>query len=223
MLTTQTFLFLQRRTLALYAARLALALLLLELLTHTVYANAFARFHLWTRLPAAESHRTYHGGVMAAMAFYKLMFLWLKFVVIWRVARFFALLDGIDPPENMLRCAASWPAAFGCRLQGWSCACRARVLVLCVCPHVTVLHASAVVQSWSAAQVRVQQLRHLGLLAHVARVVQPLAHPLHVRAPRRRPLAAAQRVAHLHVCGALARLRVAPAEVGVAYGALRGA
>jgi hypothetical protein len=94
----------QVRNVLTYAARLALCLLLTELLTHSIYANAFARFHLWARIPAEVSVRTFGGGTMAAFAFFKLLFLWLKFVVIWRVARLFALVDGLDPPENMTRC-----------------------------------------------------------------------------------------------------------------------
>ncbi|EPY23024.1 hypothetical protein STCU_04685 [Strigomonas culicis] len=35
---------------------------------------------------------------------YSLGFLWLKFDVIWKSFRFFAMLDGIDPPEDMRRC-----------------------------------------------------------------------------------------------------------------------
>lgn len=92
---------------AAYAARLLLSFLLVEVLTHSIYTNAVSRFHLWNRLPAAQSADLYNGLGMAAFAFFKLIFLWLKFVVIWRTARLFALLDGINPPENMLRCASS--------------------------------------------------------------------------------------------------------------------
>jgi protein-cysteine N-palmitoyltransferase HHAT len=95
---------LQVRALLTYGGRLLLCLLLLELLTHTIYANAFSRFHLWTRPPQEASTEVYTGVGMASMAFYKLIFLWLKFLVIWRIARLAALLDGINPPENMLRC-----------------------------------------------------------------------------------------------------------------------
>lgn len=92
--------------LAKYAVRLAVGFGCLEVLTHCIHANAFARFHLWTLVPQAESHKIYNGFAMAAMCFWKLIFLWLKFLVIWRVARLFALLDGINPPENMMRCAS---------------------------------------------------------------------------------------------------------------------
>ena len=33
--------------------------------------------------------------------------MWLKFAVIWRTFRLAALLEGIDPPENMVRCFAN--------------------------------------------------------------------------------------------------------------------
>ncbi|TPP41745.1 MBOAT, membrane-bound O-acyltransferase family protein [Leishmania donovani] len=36
-----------------------------------------------------------------------LAFLWAKFDVVWRFFRFFALLDGFDPPEDMPRCFAN--------------------------------------------------------------------------------------------------------------------
>lgn len=93
-----------------YAARLLLCLLCLELLTHCIHANAFARFHLWAKLPDDRSREVYSGFGMAAMSFYKLIFLWLKFVVIWRVARLWALVEGVDPPENMQRCASAHAA-----------------------------------------------------------------------------------------------------------------
>lgn len=92
-----------------FGARIGVALLLLEALTHTLYVNAITRFHAWDRVPAASGAVLFTGGTMAALAFYKLIFLWLKFLVIWRVARFYALVDGVDPPENMLRCGAASP------------------------------------------------------------------------------------------------------------------
>ncbi|CBZ25807.1 conserved hypothetical protein [Leishmania mexicana MHOM/GT/2001/U1103] len=42
-----------------------------------------------------------------SLFFLALAFLWAKFDVIWRFFRFFALLDGYDPPENMPRCFAN--------------------------------------------------------------------------------------------------------------------
>lgn len=102
---------LQGRALLLFAGRIALALLLLEALTHTLYVNALTRFRAWDRVPAAAGAALFDGRAMAALAFYKLIFLWLKFLVVWRVARLFALADGVDPPENMLRNAPAHPCS----------------------------------------------------------------------------------------------------------------
>lgn len=102
---------LQARELAVFGGRIAVALLLLEGLTHTLYVNAITRYHAWDRVPAAAGAELFTGRTMASLAFYKLIFLWLKFLVIWRVARLFALADGVDPPENMLRCAPAAAAA----------------------------------------------------------------------------------------------------------------
>jgi protein-cysteine N-palmitoyltransferase HHAT len=43
----------------------------------------------------------------SVLFFLVLTFLWAKFDVIWRFFRFFALLDGFDPPEDMPRCFAN--------------------------------------------------------------------------------------------------------------------
>ena len=43
----------------------------------------------------------------SVLFFLILAFLWAKFDVIWRFFRFFALLDGFDPPEDMPRCFAN--------------------------------------------------------------------------------------------------------------------
>jgi hypothetical protein len=40
-------------------------------------------------------------GVVSLMV---LNFMWLKFAVIWRFFRLWALLSGVEVPENMLRC-----------------------------------------------------------------------------------------------------------------------
>ena len=88
--------------LALYGGRLVLAFCITEALTHTLFCNALTRFRPWERMEPDEASRVFHAFAMASVAFYKLIFIWLKFLVIWRVARLFALVDGIDPPENML-------------------------------------------------------------------------------------------------------------------------
>ena len=40
---------------------------------------------------------------LACLTFVTLMFMWLKFLVIWRCFRLWALAAGVTPPENMTR------------------------------------------------------------------------------------------------------------------------
>ncbi|GAQ80191.1 hypothetical protein KFL_000480320 [Klebsormidium nitens] len=85
------------RAVSLYALRLAGCWGLMELLLHFTYFNALAVSGVWQRfdLPAAD---------VCCIGFGVLNFMWLKFLIIWRFFRLWALMDGIDPPENMLRC-----------------------------------------------------------------------------------------------------------------------
>lgn len=39
--------------------------------------------------------------------FWVLCFMWLKFATIWRFFRLAALLEGVEPPDNMRRCFAN--------------------------------------------------------------------------------------------------------------------
>jgi len=41
------------------------------------------------------------------IGFWNLIVMWLKLLIPWRFFRLWALLDGIDPPENMVRCVAN--------------------------------------------------------------------------------------------------------------------
>uniref|UniRef100_A0A061RJP2 Membrane-bound o-acyltransferase-like isoform x1 n=2 Tax=Tetraselmis sp. GSL018 TaxID=582737 RepID=A0A061RJP2_9CHLO len=82
-----------------YAARLVAALLVLELMTHTLYFNGIAKQRVWRRWP--EGFSVFDIGITG---YWVLNFMWLKFLVIWRFFRCWALVEGTDPPENMLRC-----------------------------------------------------------------------------------------------------------------------
>lgn len=42
--------------------------------------------------------------LLGATGIISLVFIWYKFVSIWRIFRTWALLDGFDTPENMNRC-----------------------------------------------------------------------------------------------------------------------
>ena len=39
--------------------------------------------------------------ILALFVYTILLIMWLKFLVIWRLFRFWALCDGVEPPENM--------------------------------------------------------------------------------------------------------------------------
>eukprot|EP00877_Chromochloris_zofingiensis_P001841 jgi/Chrzof1/11658/Cz06g04030.t1 len=91
------------QSISLYAARAMFCLLTLEFVTHTLWFNAVAKHRLWASLAVAQ------GGVLSALdmtlvPWWVMLFVWLKFLVIWRFFRFFALADGMDVPENMTRC-----------------------------------------------------------------------------------------------------------------------
>ncbi|PSC74649.1 membrane-bound O-acyltransferase isoform X1 [Micractinium conductrix] len=93
------------RAIVRYAARFAADWACLELLTHCLYFNSIAKHQIGMRF---RSFGLRYGALeMAMSAFWVLCFMWLKFAVIWRFFRLAALLDGVDPPENMRRCFAN--------------------------------------------------------------------------------------------------------------------
>mmetsp|Transcript_88267 Transcript_88267/g.248529 ORF Transcript_88267/g.248529 Transcript_88267/m.248529 type:complete len:585 (+) Transcript_88267:70-1824(+) len=80
--------------LGLYLLQLVGGIAALEIGTHMYPCFALARSGELSRLGPRLG---------AAAVFLTLNLMWLKFFVLWRVARMWALADGIDPPENMRR------------------------------------------------------------------------------------------------------------------------
>ncbi|KAG9457793.1 hypothetical protein H6P81_002301 [Aristolochia fimbriata] len=78
-----------------YGIRWLLSFFLMELMTHLFYYNAFAISGFWVQLSPWEVFIIGYGV---------LMFMWLKFLLMWRYFRFWSLIAGIDVPENMPRC-----------------------------------------------------------------------------------------------------------------------
>ncbi|XP_019191131.1 PREDICTED: putative membrane-bound O-acyltransferase C24H6.01c isoform X1 [Ipomoea nil] len=78
-----------------YGFRWVFSLLLMELMTHFSYFNAFAVSGMWRYLSPMDVFIIGYGV---------LNFMWLKFFLIWRYFRFWSLVNGIEPPENMPRC-----------------------------------------------------------------------------------------------------------------------
>lgn len=79
-----------------YAARFVVVLLTMEIMIHYMYMVAI--FH------AKPDWSNYTPAQLSMLGFFNLKHIWLKLLIPWRFFRLWALLDGIDPPENMVRC-----------------------------------------------------------------------------------------------------------------------
>jgi len=85
-----------KQRIILYALRFVVVLLTMEIMIHYMYMVAI--FHVrpdWTQYTPAQ---------LSMLGFFNLKHIWLKLLIPWRFFRLWALLDGIDPPENMVRC-----------------------------------------------------------------------------------------------------------------------
>eukprot|EP01039_Chlorochromonas_danica_P001663 gene1669-1817_t len=81
-----------------YALRWIFCFLLMEVFLRKYYVFAIASSGLLQHLHVYEQ---------AAVCYLLLKAMWLKFLLIWRFFRAWALFDGICPPENMLRCMSN--------------------------------------------------------------------------------------------------------------------
>lgn len=118
----------------LYAVRLVAAVLVLEVQNHFLYVGAI------THMSFRHSVRTPEGGEIALLEYlasvpdkddvdlgtivlyshWMLIFLWLKFLIIWRFFRLWSLLDNVCPPENMKKCVNSNYSVAGF-WRAWHC------------------------------------------------------------------------------------------------------
>lgn len=78
-----------------YGIRWIVCLCLIELMTHFCHYNSLAISGIWEQFTAWEIFVVGYGV---------LNFMWLKFLLIWRYFRLWALIGGIETPENMPRC-----------------------------------------------------------------------------------------------------------------------
>jgi D-alanyl-lipoteichoic acid acyltransferase DltB (MBOAT superfamily) len=88
-----------------YIWRVLADILCIEILTHCMYFNSLAVHKIGKRY--AHHGLEYNAPEVGLTAWWVLSFMWLKFAVIWRTFRLSALLEGINPPENMVRCFAN--------------------------------------------------------------------------------------------------------------------
>lgn len=96
-----------------YFIRLFISIMVMEVILHYLYVVAISK--------TAHSANSWAGDSpfqLSMVGYFNLHIIWLKLLIPWRVFRFWALLDGIDPPENMVRCMSNNYSAFGF-WRGW--------------------------------------------------------------------------------------------------------
>ncbi|KAI9890611.1 MAG: glycerol transporter [Vezdaea aestivalis] len=87
-----------RRT-TFYGIRFLITLLVMELVLHFIYAVAISK--------SSPVWAIYTPFQLSMLGFFNLHIIWLKLLLPWRFFRLWALVDGIDPPENMVRCMSN--------------------------------------------------------------------------------------------------------------------
>ncbi|KDQ59021.1 hypothetical protein JAAARDRAFT_33744 [Jaapia argillacea MUCL 33604] len=93
-----------RSTVTSYLMRFLFCLLTMEFILHFMYVVAIKDTKAWVGDTPAE---------LSMVGLWNLMIVWLKLLLPWRFFRLWALADGIDPPENMIRCMANNYSTFG--------------------------------------------------------------------------------------------------------------
>ncbi|KAG0199472.1 glycerol transporter [Mortierella sp. GBA30] len=92
------------KTLAMWVGRLAFALLTMEFTMHYMHMVAISKRQAWENDPILQ---------ICMIGLFNLILIWLKLMIIWRFFRLWALLDGIEAPENMIRCVTNNYSALG--------------------------------------------------------------------------------------------------------------
>lgn len=80
-----------------YGLRFGFCLLNMELVLSYMYVVAIKNTEAWTGFTVNQ---------LLQLGFWNLIVIWFKLLLPWRFFRLWALCDGIDPPENMVRCMA---------------------------------------------------------------------------------------------------------------------
>ncbi|EFY96438.1 Membrane bound O-acyl transferase, MBOAT [Metarhizium robertsii ARSEF 23] len=138
-----------------YGVRFLLVLLAMELILHFDYVGAIGLANpVWGEYSAAQ---------LSLLSFFNLHIIWLKLLLPWRLFRLWALVDGIDPPENMVRCVSNnystqlfwraWHRSYnrwlirylyvplgGASFRNWAAAAQSTVTYLCVFTFVALWH-----------------------------------------------------------------------------------
>ena len=94
----------------LYGIRFFIALLSMEVMIHFIYVTAISK--------AQPDWRVYTPFQLSMLGYFSLQHIWLKLLLPWRFFRLWSLLDGIDPPENVVRCMSDNYSTFAF-WRGW--------------------------------------------------------------------------------------------------------
>ena len=82
-----------------YGVRWLLCLLCMEFTLHFLYVNAISKSNpTWT---------VYTPFQLSMIGYFSLTIIWLKLLLLWRFFRLWSLADGVDPPENFVRCMSN--------------------------------------------------------------------------------------------------------------------
>jgi len=81
-----------------YLLRFIISFMTMEFILHFMYVVAIKDRKAWVGAGPAQ---------ISMIGFWNLIIVWLKLLIPWRFFRLWALMDGIDPPENMVRCMAN--------------------------------------------------------------------------------------------------------------------
>ncbi|KAF9319830.1 glycerol transporter [Podila horticola] len=92
------------KTLLMWVGRLAFSFLTMEFTSHYMHMVAISKTKAWDNDPILQ---------ICMIGFFNLVLIWLKLMIIWRFFRLWAMADGIEAPENMIRCVANNYSALG--------------------------------------------------------------------------------------------------------------
>ncbi|CAI5757218.1 unnamed protein product [Candida verbasci] len=78
-----------------YFLRFLFCILTMEFILHYMYVVAVSKTKAWNNDTPFQ---------ISMLGMFNLNIIWLKLLIPWRLFRLWSLIDGIDPPENMIRC-----------------------------------------------------------------------------------------------------------------------
>ncbi|CAK9681177.1 unnamed protein product [Candida parapsilosis] len=84
-----------KKRIFIYFLRFVFCLLVMEFVLHFMYVVAVSKTKAWDGDTPFQ---------ISMLGLFNLNIIWLKLLIPWRLFRLWSLLDGIDPPENMIRC-----------------------------------------------------------------------------------------------------------------------